>query len=188
MYVEVTGVREGDSTYWTFIRFLFGKCPSMLVQTTIRSAFFLTHNGRIGLLSSMSQAMFVQVTLRSAFFLIHMASTGLLSGISSSMCVLIPLHSAFLLTHIASKRLLTCTRSIKDKDLKEMCKEKQFPVLTFEKFPCHTQSVERCVELISEAVMNVCGETARNGYVCAKLQVRNELPTFNNKGQYYSNT
>ncbi|GBO03928.1 hypothetical protein AVEN_191719-1 [Araneus ventricosus] len=121
----------------------------MLVQTTIRKTFFLTRQGRIGLLSSMSQAMFVQVTLCSAFILIHIASIGLLSGISSSMCVLIPLRSAFLLTHIASKRLLTCTRSIKDKDLKEMCKEEQFPVLTLEKFPCHTQSVERCVELIS---------------------------------------
>ncbi|GBO41111.1 hypothetical protein AVEN_182725-1 [Araneus ventricosus] len=181
MFVEVTGVREGVSTYWTFIRFLSGVCPSMLVQTTIRSAFFLTHNGRIGLLSSMSQAMFVQITLRSAFFLIHIASIGLLSGISSSMCVLIPLRSAFLLTHIASKGLLTCTRSIKDKDSKEMCKEEQFTVLTFEKFPCHTQSVERCVELISEAAMKVCAETVRNGYIRAKLQVRKELPAFNNK-------
>ncbi|GBM59036.1 hypothetical protein AVEN_7417-1 [Araneus ventricosus] len=48
---------------------------------------------------------------------------------------------------------------IRDKDLKEMCKEEQFIVLTFEEFPCHTQSVERCVKLISEAAMKVCGET-----------------------------
>ncbi|GBN92829.1 hypothetical protein AVEN_209557-1 [Araneus ventricosus] len=34
------------------------------------------------------------------------------------------------------------TMHIKDKDLKEMCKEEQFPVLTFEEFPFHTQSVE----------------------------------------------
>ncbi|GBN56158.1 hypothetical protein AVEN_253353-1 [Araneus ventricosus] len=32
----------------------------------------------------------------------------------------------------------------KDKYLREMCKEEQFPVLTFEEFPCHTQPVERC--------------------------------------------
>ncbi|GBO23346.1 hypothetical protein AVEN_235140-1 [Araneus ventricosus] len=50
------------------------------------------------------------------------------------------------------------TMHIKDKDLREMCKEEQFPVLTFEEFPCHTQPVERCVKLISEAAMNVCGE------------------------------
>ncbi|GBN09635.1 hypothetical protein AVEN_177827-1 [Araneus ventricosus] len=79
------------------------------------------------------------------------------------------------------------TMHIKDKDLKEMCKEDQFPVLTFEEFPCHTQSVERCVKLISEAVKNVCGETAKDGYIRDKLQARKELPTFDNKGQYYSN-
>ncbi|GBL82439.1 hypothetical protein AVEN_252575-1 [Araneus ventricosus] len=56
------------------------------------------------------------------------------------------------------------TVHIKDKDLREMYEE-QFPVLTFEKFPCHTQSVERCVKLISEAAMNVSGETARDEYI-----------------------
>ncbi|GBN95803.1 hypothetical protein AVEN_266779-1 [Araneus ventricosus] len=52
------------------------------------------------------------------------------------------------------------TIHIKDKDLKDMCKEEQFPVLTFEEFPRRTQSVERCVKLISEAAMKVCGETS----------------------------
>ncbi|GBM33193.1 hypothetical protein AVEN_251610-1 [Araneus ventricosus] len=80
------------------------------------------------------------------------------------------------------------TMHIKDKDLKEMCEEEQFPALTFEEFPCHTQSVERCVKLISEAAMKVCGETARDGYIRAKFKARKELPTFDNKGQYYSNT
>ncbi|GBM14556.1 hypothetical protein AVEN_34972-1 [Araneus ventricosus] len=69
------------------------------------------------------------------------------------------------------------TMHIKDKDLKEMCKEEQFPVLTFEEFLCHTQSVERCVKLISEAGMKVCGETARDGYIRAKLQLQNEVPS-----------
>ncbi|GBO25510.1 hypothetical protein AVEN_206549-1 [Araneus ventricosus] len=73
------------------------------------------------------------------------------------------------------------TMHIKDKDLKEMCKEKQFPALTFEEFPSHTQSVERCVKLISEAAMKVCGETARYGYIRAQFQARKELPTFDNK-------
>ncbi|GBO05495.1 hypothetical protein AVEN_263789-1 [Araneus ventricosus] len=69
------------------------------------------------------------------------------------------------------------TMHIKDKDLKEMCKEKQFPALTFEEFPCHTQSVERCVKLISEAAMKVCDDTARYGYIRAQFQARKELPT-----------
>ncbi|GBN02668.1 hypothetical protein AVEN_121181-1 [Araneus ventricosus] len=80
------------------------------------------------------------------------------------------------------------TMNIKDKDLKEMCKEKHFPVLTFVEFPCHTQSVERCVKLIPEAAMKVCGESVRDVYTRTKLQARKELPTFDNKGQYYSNT
>ncbi|GBO20620.1 hypothetical protein AVEN_55943-1 [Araneus ventricosus] len=76
------------------------------------------------------------------------------------------------------------TMHIKDKDLKEMGKQEQFPVLTFEEFKCHTQFVERCVKLISEAVMKVCGETARYAYIRAELQARKELPTFDNKRQY----
>ena len=50
------------------------------------------------------------------------------------------------------------------------------------------QSVERCVKLISEVAMKVCGETARDGYINAKLQTRKELPTFGNQGQYYNET
>ncbi|GBL91020.1 hypothetical protein AVEN_184410-1 [Araneus ventricosus] len=78
--------------------------------------------------------------------------------------------------------------SIKDKDRKEMRKEEEFPVLTLEEFPCDTQFVERCVKLISEAAMKVCGENTRDGYIRAKLQARKELPTSDNKEQYYSNT
>ncbi|GBM29731.1 hypothetical protein AVEN_156913-1 [Araneus ventricosus] len=80
------------------------------------------------------------------------------------------------------------TMPIKDKDLKEMCQDEQFPAITFEEFPCHRQSVERCVGLISEAAMKVFGQTARDGYIRAKFQARKELPTFEKKGQYYSNT
>ncbi|GBN19296.1 hypothetical protein AVEN_206143-1 [Araneus ventricosus] len=82
----------------------------------------------------------------------------------------------------------TYYNAYKDKDLKEMCKQEQFPALTLEEFPCHTRSVERCVKLIFEAAMKVCNETARDGYICAKFQARKELPTLHNKGQYYSNT
>ncbi|GBN41443.1 hypothetical protein AVEN_106735-1 [Araneus ventricosus] len=67
------------------------------------------------------------------------------------------------------------TIHIKQKDLKEMSKEEQFPLLTFEEFPCHKQSVERCVKLISEAAMKVCDETARDGYIRATLQARNKF-------------
>ncbi|GBN40051.1 hypothetical protein AVEN_89287-1, partial [Araneus ventricosus] len=48
------------------------------------------------------------------------------------------------------------TMTIKDKVLKEMFKEEHFPAVTFEEFPCPTQSVEPSVKLISEAAMKVC--------------------------------
>ncbi|GBM42490.1 hypothetical protein AVEN_80008-1 [Araneus ventricosus] len=86
-----------------------------------------------------------------------------------------------------SKCLVTeppLTMHIKDKDLREMCEEEQFPVLTFEEFLYHTQPFERCVKIISEAAMKDCGETARDGYIRGKLQARRELPMFDNKGQY----
>ncbi|GBM07088.1 hypothetical protein AVEN_177056-1 [Araneus ventricosus] len=76
------------------------------------------------------------------------------------------------------------TMHIKDKDLREMCKEEHFPVLNFEEFLCHTQPVERCVKLLSEAAMNVCGEIARDGYIRAKFQARKELPASDNKGLF----
>ena len=78
------------------------------------------------------------------------------------------------------------TKSIKDEALKDMSKEEHFQTFTFDKFPCHTQSVERCVKLITEAATKVCGETWRDGYIRAKIQARRDLPTFDNKGQYYS--
>ncbi|GBM45041.1 hypothetical protein AVEN_98888-1 [Araneus ventricosus] len=74
------------------------------------------------------------------------------------------------------------TLHIKDKDLKEMCKEEQFPAPTFEEFLCHAQSVERYVKQIYEAAMKFCSDTARDGYIRAKFQARKELPTFDNKG------
>ncbi|GBN11215.1 hypothetical protein AVEN_36632-1 [Araneus ventricosus] len=67
------------------------------------------------------------------------------------------------------------TTHIKEKDLKEMCKEERFPVLTFEKFPCHTQSVERFVKLISEAAMKVCGETARDVYQISSKEITSNV-------------
>lgn len=61
-------------------------------------------------------------------------------------------------------------------------KEKQFPVLTFEGFKCHTESVERFVKLIYEVAMK-CNGTARDWYIPDKFQEREKLPTFHNMGQ-----
>jgi hypothetical protein len=42
--------------------------------------------------------------------------------------------------------------------------------LEFEKLPCHTQAVERCVKLVTEASAAVCVTAARDGFI----RVRNE--------------
>lgn len=50
--------------------------------------------------------------------------------------------------------------------------------------PLHTQSVERCVKLVTAASMNVCGEKSRDGFISTTLASRNEMPTYNSKKDF----
>ncbi|KAK4874453.1 hypothetical protein RN001_013813 [Aquatica leii] len=52
------------------------------------------------------------------------------------------------------------------------------------KLPCHTQAVERCIRLVTEASSSVCGNEARDGLIRAKLASRSELPKFETKKQF----
>lgn len=73
---------------------------------------------------------------------------------------------------------------ITDEDLIDMM-EKLKPIdITFSSFPCHTQAVERCVKLVTEASITVAGEKARDGIIRAKLESRSVMPTFDCKAQY----
>jgi len=36
-------------------------------------------------------------------------------------------------------------------------------------FPCHTQAVERAVKLVTDASTAVCGESARDGFIRARI-------------------
>lgn len=76
------------------------------------------------------------------------------------------------------------TKHLKNEELEFLVKEK-IP-LEIPRFPCHTQSVERCVKLITEASLKVFGEDSRDGYIRSKLQAREHLPSFENKGQYFA--
>ena len=49
-------------------------------------------------------------------------------------------------------------------------------LLAFESFPCHTQSVEMCVKLVTEAAATECGEFNRDGFKRARMQSRELMP------------
>ena len=51
-------------------------------------------------------------------------------------------------------------------------------------FPCHTQAVERCIKLVTEASNAVCGDNKRDGFIRATLLSRKQMPTFNTKKQF----
>jgi len=51
-------------------------------------------------------------------------------------------------------------------------------------FPSHTQSVERCVKLITEAASYVCGPENRDKPIRSKLLARVINPKVQNKSQY----
>jgi len=51
-------------------------------------------------------------------------------------------------------------------------------------FPSHTQSVERCVKLVTEAASYVCGLENRDKAIRSKLLARAINPKVQNKSQY----
>lgn len=53
-----------------------------------------------------------------------------------------------------------------------------------ENIPCHTQSVERVIQSVSNAAHNVFGEENRHARVCANLQSRAVLPQTRTKSDY----
>lgn len=56
--------------------------------------------------------------------------------------------------------------------------------LNFRKMPCHSQAVERCVRLVTEASKAVCGIERRNGWIVNTLRSRNDMPTFEIKSDF----
>ena len=75
------------------------------------------------------------------------------------------------------------TKPIPDEDIENNIKTSALFEKAFE-YPCHTQSVERMIRLVSEASGKVFGQDARDGYIKAKLDSRRQLPEFETKSQY----
>lgn len=75
------------------------------------------------------------------------------------------------------------TTYISDEKLREMILVVP-DVIDFLKFPCHTQAVERCIKLVTESSVAVCGGEARDGFIRARIASRKNLPIFETKTQY----
>lgn len=73
-----------------------------------------------------------------------------------------------------------------DDELKDYIRSNEIPKL--EKYPCHTQSVERCVKLVTEASASVCGAEARDGFIRATVASRKCMPFFNTKADFVAKT
>ncbi|KAK4882474.1 hypothetical protein RN001_005793 [Aquatica leii] len=75
------------------------------------------------------------------------------------------------------------TVKISDNELQEMISDVPAEIEMLN-FPCHSQAVERCVKLVTEASAAVCGYEARDGFIRSRIASRVSLPKFETKGQY----
>jgi hypothetical protein len=76
------------------------------------------------------------------------------------------------------------TMSISNDDLRDFIREPTTPVVTFDRYPCHTQAVERCIKVVTEASQSVCGENRRDGFIRTRLESRAKMPIFETKRDF----
>lgn len=76
------------------------------------------------------------------------------------------------------------TVHISKDELQRFVANREVPLIDFPKFPCHTQSVERCVKLVTEASASVCGADSKDGFIRVRIETQNNMPKFETKGQY----
>ena len=76
------------------------------------------------------------------------------------------------------------TASVTSNEIKEMIKPKTFSEFKIPELPCHIQSVERNIKLVSKASTLVCDGASREGLIRNKLSSRATMPCFNTKSQY----
>ncbi|GBL81612.1 hypothetical protein AVEN_93408-1 [Araneus ventricosus] len=71
-----------------------------------------------------------------------------------------------------------------NEDIKSLINSDTTPIREIQKFSCHTQTVERCIKLVTEASNKVCGREARDGYIRATLKSRSVMPNFSKKADF----
>lgn len=75
-------------------------------------------------------------------------------------------------------------KAMTDAELREFITLEATPTVSFPKFPCHTQAVERHVKLVTEAAKTVCGQKSRDGFILARVASRQLMPTFESKRDF----
>lgn len=83
-----------------------------------------------------------------------------------------PITSTPLLSRISDATIRSCIQGVNADIL---------PVI---RVPCHTQAVERCLKLVTEASQAVCGRESRDGYIELLLRSRQQMPSSNSKSSY----
>ena len=76
------------------------------------------------------------------------------------------------------------TAYVTSNDIRKMIKSDTFSGIKIPDLPCHTQSVERHIKLVSEASSLVGDLACRKGLIRNKLSSRATMPCFDIKCQY----
>lgn len=76
------------------------------------------------------------------------------------------------------------TKNISEQDLVHYIANSDLTHLSFPRFPCHSQAVERAVQLVSEVSRLVCGYQRRDGTIKSKLMSRSEMPKIDTKKDF----
>jgi len=76
------------------------------------------------------------------------------------------------------------TRRLEDREIEKRISTFAYGTNSTGHYPCHTQGVERLVKLVTEASSSVFGAKARDLYVKAKLQSRQQMPSLGTKKGY----
>lgn len=78
----------------------------------------------------------------------------------------------------------TLTQHLTDENLKSVITDGSPLLPLLFELPCHTQAVERCVKVVTESSLEVCGSTARDGFIRTRLLDRSIMPLFETKRDY----
>lgn len=68
-------------------------------------------------------------------------------------------------------------------DIKATIYNANADILKFHQFPCHTQAVERCIKVVTEASYLVIGQDARSGFIRTIIKSRQKVPSFETKAE-----